>query len=232
MTNFRKWENEQNSFLILEDFKGIKVNLLVKCKKCGAMQRRSPYSLTRGDGCLVCEKKCSIPKTEAQVKKELNELYGGEYELVKGYTNVTTSALFRHTLCGKIYSTQPHYLLTNKGGHCPICKTLSKGEKIIFSLLINFGISFETQKRLEGLKRCPYDFFIPSKNLLIEFQGIQHFQPVKKFGGEKSFLRQQEVDKQKAEYAIAQGYELLIIPYTEIANMKSILVQRLSLGRE
>lgn len=36
-------------------------------------------------------------------------------------------------------------------------------------------------------KPLPFDFYLPEYNLCIEFQGIQHFQPVPYFGGQEKF---------------------------------------------
>ena len=65
------------------------------------------------------------------------------------------------------------------GTGCPICK-FSKGEKIILNFLINNKIKFiiqhkfNNQKNILGEKR--FDFYIPNKNLIIEYHGRQHFQ--------------------------------------------------------
>ena len=34
------------------------------------------------------------------------------------------------------------------------------------------------------------DFYIPSKRTFIEFNGIQHYKPCKRFGGKKTYERQ------------------------------------------
>lgn len=65
-----------------------------------------------------------------------------------------------------------------------------------------------------------YDFYLPSHNLLIEFDGIQHFQPVEFFGGEEVFKKQVRNDKIKTDYAREYGYELLRIAYNEDVNEK------------
>ena len=186
---FDSWNDTQKKYFILENFTGITKNILVKCKKCGAEQRRNPKSLVEDDSCLVCEKKASIRKTKEQFKKELYEFYGEEYELVGDYLGADVPTLFRHTLCGKIYQTKPHHILTNKGGHCPICGVTSKGEKRISAFLEKNKIDYVPQYRSPFFKKAPFDFYLPKYNLLIEFQGIQHYQPVAKFGGKATFIK-------------------------------------------
>lgn len=46
------------------------------------------------------------------------------------------------------------------------------------------------------------DFYLPKHKVFIECQGRQHFTPVEKFGGEKSFLETQKRDKIKYELCI------------------------------
>ena len=51
------------------------------------------------------------------------------------------------------------------------------------------------------------DFYIPSKNIAIECQGIQHFRPIEKFGGEKEF--EKVVSKAKQENkSVIDGYTI------------------------
>lgn len=227
--DFDNWKKKQKNYEILEDFKGNTINILVKCKKCNALQKRSIQSLISDCDCQNCQTKQGIKKTHQQFVRELDELYCGEYNAVQEYVDANTPILIKHTICGKIYYAKPHNILSNKGGHCPICGITSKGEKAIKNFLNKNDILFETQKRLECFKRAPYDFYLPQHNLLIEYQGIQHFQPVDKFGGEKAFKRQQEIDEIKKTNAIQEGFNYLSIPYHEFNNIDSLLAQRLSL---
>ena len=46
----------------------------------------------------------------------------------------------------------------------------------------------------------PFDFFVESR-LLIEFDGVQHFQPIDHFGGEQGFRNGQRRDALRDQYA-------------------------------
>lgn len=50
-------------------------------------------------------------------------------------------------------------------------------------------------------------------DFLIQFQGIQHYQPKPKFGGMTGLKRQQFFDMQKRQYCKKHGIKLVIIPY-------------------
>ena len=77
-------------------------------------------------------------------------------------------------------------------------------------------ISFPDLMKNSNLLR--YDFAIFDSNgcikCLIECQGIQHYQPVKEFGGDPQFENQMENDKLKKNYAKRKNIPLIEIPYT------------------
>lgn len=178
------------------------------------------------------EKKAVVKKSEEYFKIELFDKFGGEYELVGEFKDMTTRTLIKHTPCGKIYKANPHGLMTDKGQRCPICGLKSKGEEKIEHFLNKYNISYIPQYRLDDFKKAPYDFFLPTYNLLIEFQGIQHFQSVEKFGGKPAFEHRQEIDEKKRKVAQRNNLTLFEITYLDINNIDNILVQRLSLGGE
>ena len=80
-----------------------------------------------------------------------------------------------------------------------------------------------------------FDFHLPEYNLLIEYDGQQHYEPVKFFGTEEDaenvFRRTQESDKVKNQYCEEHNINLLRIPYWETKNIETIInnyLQRLN----
>lgn len=74
------------------------------------------------------------------------------------------------------------------------------------------------------------DIFIPSLNIGIEYQGVQHYKPVSIFGGEEGFNRTKERDARKLSICKANGIRLLYWKYDEpisgailVKKIKSIL---------
>ena len=121
---------------------------------------------------------------------------------------------------------------TLHGSRCPTCKE-SHGERKIREYLIKNNIEFIPQKEFSkllgtGNQPLTYDFYIPSKNLLIEFQGEQHYRPVD-FNGkgmeqaEENFIIQQEHDRRKREYAQQNNIDLLEISYIKEDKIEEIL---------
>ena len=60
-----------------------------------------------------------------------------------------------------------------------------------------------------------FDFYLPDYNLCIEYDGEQHFKPLKHFGGEKDLTERQENDKIKTNYCLENKISLLRIRYDE-----------------
>ena len=100
----------------------------------------------------------------------------------------------------------------------------SLGEDKIVSILKAEKVQFEREKTFKDLKHGLYrfDFFIPSLNVLIEYDGEQHFHQVKKFQKTRqAFLKAREHDRQKNSYALAHKIKLYRIPYWELDNLKN-----------
>ena len=112
------------------------------------------------------------------------------------------------------------------GSTCPWC-TISKGEEKIRQYLNLIGIEFEYQKRFNKCKDIgvlPFDFYLSQHNLLIEYDGEQHFFPVpfsKRYI--EDFKHTQRRDKIRNEFAKKNKIGLLRIPYTEFKNIERLL---------
>jgi hypothetical protein len=103
---------------------------------------------------------------------------------------------------------------------CPYCYE-SAGEKEITKYLLCNNVSFSKQYRFNDCrhkKPLPFDFAVHSGKLgLIEFQGAQHYYPLKIFGGVDTFKKVQYNDKIKKEYCLKNN-----IPLLEITDVRKI----------
>lgn len=68
-----------------------------------------------------------------------------------------------------------------------------------------------------------FDFYLPEHNICIEYDGEQHFKPIKIFGGNLYFKQIKYHDKIKTQYCKTNNIELIRIPYTKFKNIKQIL---------
>tara|TARA_B100000900_G_scaffold412017_1_gene432936 strand:+ start:745 stop:1725 length:981 start_codon:yes stop_codon:yes gene_type:complete len=74
-------------------------------------------------------------------------------------------------------------------------------------------------EELEGLE---IDVFIKDKKIGIEYNGQQHYKPIKHFGGEESFKKLKARDKKKKRLCKKLGIELHVIKYTEVITKELI----------
>lgn len=86
------------------------------------------------------------------------------------------------------------------------------------------GLPFEEEYIFPDLtsssgKPLRFDFAVLDDSgevdFLIEYQGIQHYQPKSKFGGLSGLRKQQYNDLKKREYCAKHNLNLVIIPYTD-----------------
>lgn len=98
----------------------------------------------------------------------------------------------------------------------------SNGEVKIYNILTDAGLPFEEEYEFDDLmsssgKKLRFDYCIfdddGNIDFLLEFNGIQHYRPVQRFGGAKGLHRQQYNDNLKKRYCINNNIKLVIIPY-------------------
>ena len=108
-----------------------------------------------------------------------------------------------------------------KNGHTQSCGCISGsfGEENIALLLRDNNIDFEREKTFKDLPRRRFDFYIPSLNRVIEFDGKQHFQPCSWNKTEEDFDISTTRDEEKNIYCFKNGIEIIRIPYTERDNI-------------
>ncbi len=127
-------------------------------------------------------------------------------------------------------------LRTTRGDGCPSC-FFSKGERAISIYLDSIKIEYFSQYKFDDCKkqrRLSFDFYIPSYNCCIEFNGRQHYEPIS-FGSSKGavsinkiFDYQLERDNIKRNYCNQNGIDFLEIPYWDFDNIELILENYLS----
>jgi len=107
-------------------------------------------------------------------------------------------------------------------------KHASKYESMVAIYLdqLQYITSLKYQKTFNDCKdkkELPFDFYfeIDNQPIVIEYNGIQHYKPIKHFGGEEAFISRQKHDKIKKEYCNDNNIKFIEIPY-EINNKQLI----------
>lgn len=177
-------------------------------------------SLLRGQGCSCCSNKTVV--------KGINDIATTNPELVKYFVN--TEDAYTHTFCSgeKVLMKCPYcetekYMkisdLNNKGFSCPKCSDgISFPEKMMFCLLGQLNINFQTEYSPKWIKPKAYDFYIPSKNLIIEMDGGFHNKDNNMSGQSKE--QSKELDDYKDKMALEHGLKVIRIDcdYKNIVN--------------
>lgn len=88
-------------------------------------------------------------------------------------------------------------------------------EQALFRLIKHFYPDAIYQYKTEWLGLQSLDIFIPSKNIGIEYQGIQHYEPVEYFGGETGYNSVVERDKRKKKLCKLNNVKLIEWKYTK-----------------
>ena len=207
-------------FLIGHLDETIVTNAPIIHKKCG---HAFAVDLTIFKGRCV---NCSAHKAEKYFKSKVLEKLGSEYsfinfthrpELSEGYRR---GVVVEHFNCGHVYETSYSKIL--EGSKCPNC-VYSRGEKAVADVLDSLSIEYTREHSFEYLGRKRFDFFIPSLNIAIEYDGEQHYKSIDAWGGEVYLESVRQSDALKNDFCEYMGIDLLRIPYWEFDNIHEIV---------
>lgn len=217
---------------IVSGYEKVTSRVRCKCRVCHNEWDALIYNLIQGSGCPQCR---AVRLSELMRRDKdwfdakLAEITS-EVICIGDYTTTRAKARFKCMKCGDPFIATPHNVL--QGSKCPRC-SISKGEDLVLQNLIENQINYVAQKKFEGLvgvggRKLSYDFYLPEYNLLIEFQGRGHYEPVafanrENLSAEEQFEKQVEHDRRKREYAENNGYKLLEISYKEMDKIPEII---------
>lgn len=182
---------------------------------------QSANSHLNGCGCPFCSPVGNTSKkmtTESFIERA-KEIHKTRYlydfvEYINSHTKVSIK-------CQKhgIFLQEPASHLYGKSG-CPKCK-LSKSELLINDFLQKNNINFISQYKFDGClskRKLPFDFYIPSANLVIEYQGEQHYAPMRYCSGERGtnrLITLKQRDEIKKIFCIKNNVNFLEITYLD-----------------
>lgn len=213
---------------VLDQYTNANTPVLCECNHHHQWKTR-PADLLIGKSCPHCAH--NIRKTHLQFTEELSAI-NPNITAIDQYKNARHNIRFKCNLCGNVWDAAPTNVL--RGSGCPACAK-SKGEKRIEEYLKLHNIYYKTQYKFSDCiseRMLPFDFYIPKLNIVIEYDGEQHFRPVR-FGGvsvddaNAKFLAVQYRDGIKDQYCIDHNIPLIRIPYTEFDEIENILDKHL-----
>lgn len=205
---------------LLTPFKNWRTPVTVKCPKGHIMRKHPNNILHRRTYCKECYKIACQNKLYQQVQNQIANT-------CPNYKILSKSISKPHKL--KIKCDHNHVFIASAyniiaGQACPVCNQYghSIGEKKIAKYLDEHNIKYVSPFKPDTCRdKYPLHFDFKINNMLIEYQGQQHYQPVQHFGGNSTFMIQQKHDQIKRDWAIKHGYREIEIKYDQ--NINSIL---------
>lgn len=183
----------------------------------------TPRNLFRSKyGCSKCAQKHTNKKlinkgicAQTSFKEQAEKVHGDRYDYSKTvYKSRNKKLLITCKQHGDFYQYPSLHL---RGEGCPTCykehiyNTEQRIGYILKQQFPNESIKYQYRNK-ELFGRQSFDYYIENKNILIEYQGRQHFIDTKWYNDYRHSLQHtQELDKKKYDIAINNGYTVIYI---------------------
>jgi hypothetical protein len=198
-----------------------------KCLICKYIWLVKPESIiNKNTGCPNCAQKVKLNNNTFD-EKILNRPIKRLDNYVNAYTKINFKCL--NDNCSNEWMACPAAILHTYTG-CPNCNKISKNEKLLYNLLLTLNIDIKPQFSLRNFNKKEklfiVDFYLPNFNLIIEYNGGQHYAPVC-FGGisiekaKNNFIKQVNRDEYVRNYCKNNNINLIEID-GRIINGKKI----------
>lgn len=176
-------------------------------------------SHTRSCGCLALQSKANNGKKNG--KDRIGETFGQLTIIEKTALREDRHIVWKcQCQCGNIC-----YIPSNRWGKTFSCGcVMSKGEQKLQNIFEQNHISFEKQKTYPNLtynnNLLRFDFYLPEYNILIEYDGILHYQTTNTgWDTEEKLKLTQLRDEIKNKWCKENHIPLLRIPYTDFSKL-------------
>lgn len=187
---------------------------------CGNTTTVSSNVLKRGDtlSCGCWNREVASKKAKESYRDLTGQRFGKLIALEPMGSNGKAMTWRCKCDCGnEQFITTSHHLISGNTQSCGCLK--SKGEEEVALLLQKNNILFEKQKIFFDFRNARFDFYLPTLNRLIEYDGIHHYKAAGGWSTQENFKQMQERDQRKNEYALSHNIPLVRIPYWERDNI-------------
>ena len=165
-----------------EDFKNTRVNMEFSCNMCGKKIIRT-FKTYRDLNARTC-RECTNKKlrelrklTKEDVLERCNKYGAKLITPYNKYENNETIMEFKCE-CGEVFYRRFNSFKDSKQYYCNTCTSNSRAEILIKQLLEDNNIAYLSQYKFKDCrneKPLPFDFYIPSLNIAIEYDGKQRY---------------------------------------------------------
>lgn len=216
MASFRLKYNDKigDDFDLLGEYNGSGGYIRILHKTCNHEFDFKVSRITKGAG-VTCPHCQSV--NDYTFRKEIEERYGNEYDILTKYTSSTDKVYVRHNVCGYKWWVKAQAI--KKGLRtCPLCsKNASRQERFMYNFLKMKGVNFEFQysfrNEFRDNKHQMFDFYFPELNIALEIDGVQHYDD-RYHRRHIDAIEQKQRDKDKNRYCLKHGIKMIrIFPY-------------------
>ncbi|MDT9337763.1 hypothetical protein P3F01_15495 [Clostridium perfringens] len=236
------------SELLSNEYVNAKTKLEFRCE-CGKLFKRTYESIKRSKKakCASCSHKGKIMSKESKIKtskarmkpiEEVLKVVEGKMKCkyIDRYIKPGTRSTIIKFECKKHGIQEAYWTNLVKRKSCPYCQKSFRGDSKMVRKLEQWfadnNIYYEKEKKFEGCKdkrELPFDFYIPSNNILIEIDGEHHFRPMgvwknkNEIRSSSNFEYTQYHDKLKNSFCKDNNIKLIRIPYYKESEMFKII---------
>ena len=220
---------ELNYTLITTEYKNNKTKLDIICDKGHEWHPSYDNFINKNRKCRKCADIQNGKNQKTSWDEILNmvEFYG--YKMISVESDYENQKSKLIALCPNGHEYEFYVNNFKRGKRCNKCN-MSGGEQEIERVLNKYSIDHIFNYRFDedGMRSKPYDFYIESIRLCIEYDGQQHYHI--QFGKTLlDLMNQRYIDNIKTQYCIDNNIELIRIPYWEFDIIEKIIIDKLNL---
>ncbi len=188
------------------------------CREHGEFEQIPRIHIFKNSGCSKCSR---LSKNNIIDKSKLkhNDKYDySDFVYDDDTMSVNSNMIVKCPIHGNFSQRIKNHLL---GIGCPYCRE-SKGERDIEKILMDNGLKRNVDyyreykfKDCKNIHPLPFDFYLPSYSLCIEYDGEQHDKIVKFFGGFDSYEKRKINDKIKNQFCMDNNITLIRFNYKD-----------------
>lgn len=193
------------------------------------IRKKHPYGCSQCGKCSLIKRNISGKKIAIEYEEKAKIIHLNKYEYFGDYSGSNKRIRVCCTKHGDFFPIASNH---DRGTGCPRCKN-SKGCFKIENILKDKRISFIKEHAFSDCRGdflpLRFDFFIPSHNIAIEYDGQQHFKPTKFHNRmtetqiNEMFDKVIKYDKIKELYCQQKNISLIRISYKTIKNADGMI---------
>lgn len=204
------------------------------CTVCDRYWQPCWSSLQNGSGCVVCYR--STLRAKLTTPREITErqlaIKHPNITIIGNYVSRSVPTLTLCTLCGTQRTLTPKHLLALRTG-CPKCirpgSAQEREARQTIERLTGWLFPKTRPRWLKGHARraLELDGYNEEHSMAFEYQGPQHYFPMRQFGGASALAALRRRDERKRVTCYRRNIRLIRIPYWE-KNMDQFIRNKLA----